>query len=254
LLFFTSSPVEDGARKLFHPKTRLRLTDGCILLGQQMDSDDLVRLVDEGFPFVAVGRRDEADVPFVGIDYRHLTSKVVEKAVALGHQNAIYAHHGRRSPSADDRLAALQRTAGSTNLRTTFLNVAEVDLAEVAATIAAGTDTVVFAEDVFIAEALALDLAERGTVIPDDVSLVVLGEVEGHSVSTLTQPHQAGPAGRRQLTGFRLPRERLAREALALLQELIVREPKARARLRMRTLLGGSVVAGETLAGAGGTR
>jgi DNA-binding LacI/PurR family transcriptional regulator len=242
LLFFTASPVEDGTRKLFHPKTRLRLTDGCILLGQQMDSEDLVRLVDEGFPFVAVGRRDEADVPFVGIDYRHLTSKVVEQAVALGHRKAIYAHHGRRSPSADDRLAALERTAGSANLRTTFLNVTEVGLGEIAATIAEGAGTVVFAEDVFVAEALAADLAERGRAIPDDLSLGVLGEVEGHSIDG------------RQVTGFRLPRERLAREALSLLQELIVGEPKARARLRMRTLLGGSVVAGETLTGVGRTR
>lgn len=236
LLFFTSSPVEDGTRKLFHKQTRLRLTDGCILLGQQMDGVELVRLVEEGFPFVAVGRRDEPDVPYVGIDYRSLTSSIVEQAVALGHHRVAYVHHGRRSPSAADRLAGLELAAKAARIESTLLNVAELDLSEVAAAIAGGNDTVVVTEDVFIAEALAVELAEHGKAIPEDLSLAVLGEVEGHSL-----------AGR-SLTGFHLPREQLAAEALALLQELIVLDGKARAKLRQQTLLEGSVVAGATLA------
>lgn len=242
LLFFTSSPVADGTRKLFHKKTRLRLTDGCILLGQQMDSDELIRLVEEGFPFVAVGRRDEADVPYVGIDYQRLTQNLVKRAVSLGHRNAVYLHHGRQSPTAKDRFAALDRAAKSASMLSTLVNVSEVDLSEIATALAASTDSVVFTEDAFIAEALALDLAERGVVISEDLSLVVLGEVEGHSVAGL------------QLTGFRLPREQLAAEALALLQQLIVLGPKARAQLEMHTLLQGSVVPGETLVRPGGKR
>jgi DNA-binding LacI/PurR family transcriptional regulator len=242
LLFFTSSPVKDGTRRLFHKQTRLRLTDGCILLGQQMDSAELVRLVEEGFPFVAVGRRDEADVPYVGIDYRSLTSSVVEQAVALGHSKLAYVHHGRRSPSAADRLAGLEKAAGAARMQTTLLNASELDLSEVAATIAASSDSVVLTEDVFIAEALAVELAAHGRVIPEDLSLAVLGEVEGHSL-----------AGR-SLTGFHLPREQLAAEALALLQELIVRSDKERARLKLQTLLEGSVLPGATLAQLKATR
>lgn len=234
LLFFTSSPVEDGTRRLFHKQTRLRLTDGCILLGQQMDSAELIRLVDEGFPFVAVGRRDEPDVPYVGIDYRQLTSELVKQAVALGHRKAVYVHHGRQTPAAADRLAGLKKATGSARMRSTLLSFAEHDLTEIAATIAAGADTVVITEDVFIAEALAVELAEHGLTIPEDLSLAVLGEVEGHSLAGRT------------LAGFHLPREQLAAAALALLQELIVRTDKTK--VETQTLLEGSVAAGETLA------
>ncbi|GAA0933731.1 LacI family DNA-binding transcriptional regulator [Kribbella koreensis] len=236
LLFFTSSPVEDGTRKLFHKQTRLRLTDGCILLGQQMDSAELTRLVEEGFPFVAVGRRDEPGVPYVGIDYVTLTGDIVEQAVALGHRRITYAHYGRSTPAAADRVAGLALAAETMLVETTLLSTADSDLSEVAAVIANGTDTVVITEDVFMAEALAVELAEHGKAIPEDLSLAVLGDVEGHSL------------GGRGMTGFQLPREQLAAEALALLQQLIVRNDKARAKLELRTMIEGSIVAGATLA------
>ena len=100
LLFFTSSPVEDGTRSLFHRKTRLRLTDGCVLLGQQMVASELERLVAEQFPFVAIGRRDEtaAAVPYVAIDYVTPTTALIDRAAAAGHQQALYVHRGRDTP------------------------------------------------------------------------------------------------------------------------------------------------------------
>src|SRR5918993_1148378 len=37
LLLFTSAPVVNGTRRLFHEHNRLRLADGCLLLGVEMD-------------------------------------------------------------------------------------------------------------------------------------------------------------------------------------------------------------------------
>ena len=37
LLLFTSAPVTDGRRRIFHENNRLRLADGCLLLGREID-------------------------------------------------------------------------------------------------------------------------------------------------------------------------------------------------------------------------
>lgn len=207
LLFFTSSPVEDGSRRLFHKNTRLRLADGCILLGQRMDGDDLARLVDEQFPFVAVGRRDETDakVPYVGLDYVTPTTALIERAAHLGHERAVYVHHDLTSPAADDRMNAV-RAADAAGLLA-FDYVREADLASLPGAI--GAASVVFAEDSFLAEDVIHALSKAGISVPGDLSVASLAEVRGHRV------------GDRALTGFHVPREQVAVEALALLQQLV---------------------------------
>jgi DNA-binding LacI/PurR family transcriptional regulator len=207
LLFFTSSPVEDGSRRLFHKKTRLRLADGCILLGQRMDGDDLARLVDEQFPFVAVGRRDETDaeVPYVGLDYVTPTTALIERAASLGHERAVYVHHDLSSPAADDRMHAVRAADAAGLLQFDF--VREADLGSLAD--AVGAATVVFAEDSFLAEDVIHTLSKSGIGVPVDISVASLAEVRGHRV------------GDHALTGFHVPREQVAVEALALLQELV---------------------------------
>lgn len=57
LLLLTSAPVVDGRRRLFHQDNRLRLADGAVLLGRQLDHAELARLLADGLPFVCVGRR-----------------------------------------------------------------------------------------------------------------------------------------------------------------------------------------------------
>ncbi|WP_116947368.1 LacI family DNA-binding transcriptional regulator [Jiangella endophytica] len=234
LLFFTSSPVVDGKRRMFDKRTRLRLADGCILLGQEMDGDELRKLVDEGVPFVAVGRRDEPDVPYVGIDYRTLVAELVDSVAELGHRGAAYVHLGRTSPSSVDRLAGIEQARSRSAMPVTLIDVSQQPLPAVAETIAASGLTAVVAQDSFVAEALAHELGERGVSVPREISLAVAGEVEGHAV-----------AGHR-LSGCHLPRIEIAGEALAVLQQLIGgAEPPSD--VDTRVLLSGSVVPGETL-------
>ncbi|MFD0576520.1 LacI family DNA-binding transcriptional regulator [Dactylosporangium darangshiense] len=97
LLLLTSAPVIDGRRRIFHEGNRLRLADGCILLGRSLDREELTRLVADGFPFVSVGRRADAGgpVPYVGADYAGATAALVERAVALGHTRLAYLGQGR---------------------------------------------------------------------------------------------------------------------------------------------------------------
>ncbi|SDU51700.1 LacI family DNA-binding transcriptional regulator [Jiangella alkaliphila] len=235
LLFFTSSPVEDGTRRLFHRKTRLRLADGCILLGQQMDGAELERLVDERFPFVAVGRRDEteAKVPYVGLDYVTPTRALIDRAVALDHERAVYLHRDRPSPTARDRRAAIE-SAGAEGRLTFALSGAE-DLAGLAGLVRDHRATVLFAEDAFLAEDAIHALTGAGVRTPADVSVAALAEVRGHR------------SDGRVLTGFHVPRDEVAAEALEVLHELIASPVEDWDSLDTQRLLGAEVEPGETI-------
>jgi DNA-binding LacI/PurR family transcriptional regulator len=115
LLLFTSAPVTEGRRRIFHENNRLRIADGCLLLGRQIPGDELARLLAEGYPFVSVGRRDDAGgpVPYVGADYVAATAGMVERALALGHRRLAFVGLGVGAESAADRLRGFRRTAGN---------------------------------------------------------------------------------------------------------------------------------------------
>lgn len=236
LLFFTSSPVEDGRRSLFHRKTRLRLADGCILLGQEMDAAELERLVAERFPFVAVGRRDEtaAKVPYVGLDYVTPTLALIDRAAELGHDRAVYLRRDRTSPTSRDRLRAVETSQAEG--RVTFSITTEGALADVADLVRSRQASLVVAEDVFLAEDAIHALGAAGLAVPAEVSVAALAEVRGHRT------------GERALTGFRVPRERVAAAALELLQQLISAPADEWDALELQQLLQAEVEVGDTLA------
>ena len=236
LMFFTASPLVDGVRSLFHKNTRFRLADGCLLLGQQMNSEELARLVAEDFPFVAIGRRDEPDVPYVGIDYRSLTASLLERLVELGHERITYVHHGRTTPSASDRRAGIAQTTASSRVSVHLADATLVALVDIVESAIAEGVTALVAEDWPLAEELVTILAARGLEIPTDMSLISLSEVSGHSVNGLP------------LTGFDLRRERVASRALALLQDLILAEPHSADLPSRQILLAGELVEGATVA------
>ncbi|MGW1209826.1 LacI family DNA-binding transcriptional regulator [Streptomyces sp. NPDC002499] len=236
LLLFTSSPVENGTRSLFHRKTRLRLTDGCVLLGQQMVGSELERLVAEQFPFVAVGRRDEttAAVPYVGVDYVTPANALIDQAAAGGHSQALYVHRGRDTATARDRRGAVE--AASAAGRMAFMLVGEERVAEIARLARATEATLIIAEDAFLTEDVILALVGAGVDVPGEISVAAFGEVRGHRTDG------------RALTGFRVPRKQVAAEALGLLQQLITTDPQEWVELDIQRLLVAEVEVGDTIA------
>ncbi|WP_026208338.1 LacI family DNA-binding transcriptional regulator [Catelliglobosispora koreensis] len=122
LLLLTSSPVVEGRRRIFHQDNRIRLADGCVLLGRSLDRDELTRLVADGLPFVSIGRRDAAGgpVPYVGAAYGPAVASLVARAVSLGHTKLAYLGAGAGPESWADRYAgftAAVETAGVTGSR-----------------------------------------------------------------------------------------------------------------------------------------
>jgi DNA-binding LacI/PurR family transcriptional regulator len=110
LLMTSAGKGKDGRKRIFGETNRLRLADGCIVLGREFDSEELEKLVQGDFPFVAIGRRDDAGgpVPFVGADYAAATASLVERALELGHTRFAYVGPDEGAESTRDRWTGFQ--------------------------------------------------------------------------------------------------------------------------------------------------
>lgn len=250
LLLFTSAPVAGGRRQVFHGRNRLRLADGVLLLGVEMDPEELRRLVDGGFRVVAVGRRDTPGIPYVGIDYGTATAALVRRAVDLGHRRVLLLHRPGGGESVRDRrdgvraglrgtgVGLTEREAGSSGAvgRAAPDGPAgpdEVDAAWDAVRASGATLAVV--EDATLAAALIVRAGTQGVRVPQDLSVVALGA-----------PRRGDP-GADALTRLDPPRTELGRRSLALLARMLTGDDRPGPD-ELRTLLECPVVDGETLA------
>jgi len=207
LLLFTASP--GGRRRLFDEHTRLRLADGCLIIGRSFDRDELVRLMAGDYPFVAIGRRDDAGgpVPYVGADYAAAAAVMVERAVALGHRRFAYVGNADRAESMRDRwqgfLAGLAAAGGELSLHVPVERRPADETLD--AVVESGATIAFFLE---LADAIEVDAAarRRGLAVPGDLSIVVTGSHE----------RTRRPAGV-AFTSFGIPREEMGRQATAML-------------------------------------
>lgn len=193
-------------RKIFGENVRLRLADGCLILGRKFDTAELARLVAGDFPFVAVGRRDDAGgpVPYVGGDYAPATAALVERAIALGHERIAYVGLNEGAESTLDRWYGFSRAIGDAELVITIPAVGRAPAETLDSLIGAGASCVFFTE---LADAMAVEQVarQRGLSVPGDLSIVVLGN----------HVHAAEPG--RSFTSFLIPREDMARAATEML-------------------------------------
>jgi LacI family transcriptional regulator len=222
LLLLTSAPVVDGRRRIFHQDNRLRLADGCVLLGRSLEKNELARLLAEGLPFVSVGRRDDAGgpVPYVGADYPGATAAQVRAAKDLGHERMVYVGQGEGPESHADRWNGFRSEADGAH-------VTEADLDQVLRS----KPTCVFVEEYADGVALMRQAEEAGLRVPEDLSFVALGDPTRPAVTD------------RELTGFRIPRRAMGWQAVEVLMDLLEGRPGERQRL-----LPCEPVAGATLA------
>ncbi|MEV8506432.1 LacI family DNA-binding transcriptional regulator [Actinoplanes sp. NPDC051475] len=237
LLLLTSAPVVDGRRRIFHPDNRLRLADGCILLGRSLDPAELARLVAEAQPFVSVGRRDDAGgpVPYVGADYPAATAAQVRAAVALGHRRLVYVGQGAGPESHADRLRGFAAAAAAAGVDGRHLPIAGSGAAEVLDAIRADRRTCVFVEEFADGVAIAEVAAARGLRVPEDLSLVALGDPTRPAATDI------------DVTGYRIPRREMGWQAVEVLAGMLAGEDGPTQRI-----LACEPVAGTTLAAVAG--
>lgn len=235
LLVFTSAPVTDGRRHLFSGRSRLRLADGVLLLGVEMDADELDRLVDEAFRVVAVGRRESPRIPYVGIDYASAAEALVRRAVGLGHTRMLSLRLGTEGESVHDRRTGVLAGAAGTGAELTEMVAGPEDLEPSWEAVTRLRPTLVIVEDASLAEQL-VSLADReGVAVPAGLSVIGLGA-----------PDRRGSVGAR-LTSLDPPRIELGRRSLALLARLLSDEDRP-SEAELRSLLPCPVHDGETLA------
>jgi LacI family transcriptional regulator len=235
LLMFTSAPVHEGRRVLLHQNNRLRLSDGCLLLGLAMEAGELERLVDDGFPFVAVGRRDVAGVPYVGLDYVTPTAALVRRAAEAGHRRLTYLHLDSPGESVLDRQRGVREGAAEAGLEAELRAVTDADLtADLVRSLVRDGTTLVVVETAEHAEALWQVATHLGLEVPRDLSMIVLSE---HA-----RPRPESP----DFTRLRPLRSLLGARSLQLLSRLL-HDPELPDDER-RVLIDCETVAGGTLA------
>lgn len=206
LLLLTGAGVGQD-RKMFADGNRLRIADGCLVLGREIDRAELTQLVTGDYPFVVIGRREDAGgpVPYVGGDYANGTRVLVEKARALGHSKLAYVGPPGPAESIADRWAGFHGALGEgleLVLHIETVGRAPEDILN--AILGSGATVAFFIElaDAVRVEALA---RMRGLSIPADFSVVVLGS------------HIRAERSHVQFTAFDIPREEMGRQATAML-------------------------------------
>jgi DNA-binding LacI/PurR family transcriptional regulator len=229
-----------GQRRLFADGNRLRIADGCLVLGKAFDRAELEQLVRGDFPFVAIGRRNDAGgpVPYVGGDYIRATARLVEQARAWGHRRLAYVGPPGPAESVADRWMGLTGALGR-DLELVLHSPALQESAEalLEAVLSHGATAVFFNE---LADAVRFESQahKRGLRFPQDISVVVLGS------------HLRAESSNTRFSSFDIPRAEMGRQATAML----VRRVEG-AREVQQILLPCGPIQGETLGPAGaGTR
>ncbi|MGH3342802.1 MAG: LacI family DNA-binding transcriptional regulator [Carbonactinosporaceae bacterium] len=239
LILFTSAPSAGGARE--DPLHRLRLADGCVLIGRHVPVREVSALLDGGFPVVYIGRREEFGdrLPYVGADYVAATAALVRYLYGLGHRRILYVRETDEAVAARDREHGF-RTAvtelqvappGGGVIRTTGAEVTGDVLrawldSGITAIIAESTDTLA------AARAVRSAADARGLRTPADFSFALAGEQVARN--------ESDP----EITGFRSPRRQMGHEAIRLLVDLLSGERVGKA--RRQQLLTCSFLEGET--------
>lgn len=209
LLLFTSGSGPDRQRHIYHNGTnRLRVTDGGVLLGRGGDRAELERLVSEPFPVVFVGRRELPNHPcaYVGADYARATGGLVDRLAELGHRHIAYlGWPDQEEPTVDRRRGYDEAHArrGWPVDPALARQVADHEITrELVADLHANGTTAVLVQDDLIAERVLAHAHDLGWLVPDDLSIAVLGD-----------PPRGGPSVR-DWTGFAIPRKEMGQQAL----------------------------------------
>lgn len=209
LVLFTGAGP-GGERSIYRDNVnRLRIADGCILLGGDSDRFELDRLVEDDFSFVFIGRREVPgrEIAYVSADYVAATVDIVTRLAELGHRKVAYLGAGLDFEPLVDRVEGFRRGVERCGLDSDpSLNVVanreSLELAHVRALLAAGATAFVI-ENRGILERLAELADELGLHAPDDYSMVLLG------------PSTEG------VTGLSMPRREMGGHAVRMLVDML---------------------------------
>lgn len=239
LLLLTSPDDQDGKRHIYRDGiNRLRIADGSILLGFG-SRPELDALLDEGYPFVFVGRRESSGdrVSYVAAGYGNATADIVRLMFQHGHRRLAYLETADNESAHDRRLGLIQAYAEVGLTHDPALvwqgKPADFSAAVMVSLLQTGVTGFVVENDALGEQVLAV-----GTSLdlrcPADYSLAVLGDP-----LSLTAPSYTW-------TTFMVPRREMGKEAVRLLVRMLD-DPSEDHAAPYRTTLPCTVVLGDTL-------
>lgn len=216
LILYTSAGM--GRRSLEGDRiNRLRIADGCVMLGRHVRPDDLELLAAEHLPFVFIGRREAAgvEIPYVAPDYVTATAELVDHLVGLGHRRFAYLASAEEGEPSADRATGFEQALARHGLpepvRDRYIDAAELTEARIQGWIDAGATALLVepTDDPNLAPALESLAGSAAFRLPDDLSVALLGD------PAAWQP------GLRNWTRYALPREEIARTAVRVLTGIL---------------------------------
>lgn len=235
---------ENGSRRRIYQNgiNRLRRADGAILLGHG-DRQEVEQLLDEGFPFVFVGRRDSPhdSISYAAADYAQATAEVVDYLFQHHHRTIAYIKTPITNESSLNRQVGIQQAHQRAGIDLPSSRVLTSDedtltLDQLQAFREQGVTAFVAENDLLGDRILALTKA-AGWHCPRDFSLAVLGD-------PLSMVESVYP-----WTTFKIPRLAMGRDAVRLLVRMLSEEASQR-ETPYRSLLPCTFVPGQTVAEA----
>lgn len=218
LILFTSASSGGDRRIYTGGVNRLKVADGCVLLGRRLHQDDMAALLREDFPFVFIGRREVPghELSYVAADYVGATREMVRSLARLGHRRLAYLKLTDDKEWTRDREAGFHQGLDEVGIPADEVIVQALDEADhvtssrIEEWLAAGVTAVLVepSNDDSAIAAVERAAGQAGAEIPRDLSVVLLGDPP--LVDTT-----------RNWTRFTLPREQMGREAVRLLLELL---------------------------------
>jgi DNA-binding LacI/PurR family transcriptional regulator len=239
LLITGSADLVSGRRRIYEQNfNRLSRADGAILLGHG-DKDEVYQLLEDGFPFVYVGRRESPQdkISYVAADYVSATEQIVEYLVEHGHRRLAYIRTSRHNEASMDRLKGYQEAIQKFHVASTstasWSGEIQVFTAELMSDYLRSGVTAFVVEDDALGQRLLEVARQLSLQCPRDFSLAVLGNP--------LNPMQVLP----DWTSFNIPRREMGREALCLLVELLSKSNEEKI-LPLRKILPCTFVSGTT--------
>lgn len=214
LLLFSASGAATPRRVYEDGSNRLKVADGCVLLGRHVDRDVLDRLQTDGFPFVFIGRREapHGEIAYVAPDYRRATAEMVRTLAGSGHRRPVLVRQADGEEPGEDRLAGFRDGCADAGIPQDDCLVVDAlpDAAQLAGWVAAGVDMLLVepAEDDRALAAVEAAVEESALSVPDDLTLAVLGD-------------PSAVRARRDWMRLRMPRADLGRAAVGLLADIL---------------------------------
>lgn len=206
LVLFTSMPAGRDSQLLANGGIhRLRVADGCVLLGRHSHPDDLTALASQDFPFAFIGRRAAPGVrvPYAAADYDAATEKVTARLVEAGHRQIAMITEFTPHESTQDRVRGYRRALRAAGLLPVVLDEPDPASPELFEMIAQHGITAVLATS-DLARPIRTAALGRGLRVPGDLSIARLGD-----------PEQRDP-GEVAWSGFTIPRQEMGSEALRI--------------------------------------